>query len=71
MDNKIVQLIQAENSGVFVLPDEYKDYKITDVMYDGQLFPRNKWKLLDGGDGIILTCRFIQGTLVEACIQKD
>lgn len=66
-----VELIQAEDSGVFVLPEKYKDYKILDVLSDGNVFPRDEWKMLSSNDGIILNCRFKQGAKFEAHVRKD
>lgn len=68
---EIVELIQAEDSGVFVLPEKYKDYKILDVLVDGNLFPHDKWQMLSSNDGIILNCRFKQGAKFEAHVRKD
>ena len=42
-----IELIQTENFGIFVLPDEYKGYTILDVLADGSLFPHGTWNLLD------------------------
>ena len=66
-----VELIQAEDSGVFVLPEKYKDYKILDVLSDGNVFPRDEWQMLSSNDGIILNCRFKQGVKLEAHVRKD
>lgn len=66
-----IELIQTENFGMFVLPDEYKGYTILDVLSDGSLFPHGTWNLLDGKDGIILNCSFEQGAKIEAQVRKD
>ena len=66
-----VELIQAEDSGVFVLPEKYKDYKILDVLSDGNVFSRDEWQMLSSNDGIILNCRFKQGAKFEAHVRKD
>ena len=66
-----IELIQAEHSGVFVLPDKYKDYTILDVLADGNLFPHGTWTLLPSKDGIILGCSFEQGAKIEAHVRKD
>lgn len=66
-----IELIQAEHSGVFILPDKYKDYTILDVLADGNLFPYGTWNLLDSKDGIILNCSFEQGAKIEAHVRKD